>query len=176
MKMKQKSQSKLVIAMSAVILLLVALSATLTFAYFTDSKGTTDNQGLKFDTLSLDVTEAAWTKAASEKETLTTLVPGCTVNMGGSVKLTGAAAYLKVDFTVECENAPDNVAIDAIKTALGAALNAQANSTNKWFQVTNDETDKAWYCTVSLDAAEKVIDFANQPVVFDKETMYWVKY
>ncbi|MGN1227673.1 MAG: hypothetical protein ACI4TX_03425 [Christensenellales bacterium] len=169
MKMKQNSQSKAIIAMASVIVLLAILSISLTFAYFTAQDKTTNGQTIKFDTLTLDVTEDTWTMAGGENETVEKLVPGCTINMAGEVELAGAPAYLKVAYTVDVTNGTGTVreeTINVIKTALGAVLNAQTASTGKWIQ---DNTDKAWYCVVANNAGT-VIDFTEGSVTIPLTT------
>lgn len=169
MKMKQKSQSKLVIAMSAVILLLVALSATLTFAYFTSSTNQSDNT-LKFDVLELSLSDGAGFTQASGEHALDKLVPGCTVNMNGKVTLTGAKAFLRMKIDITATKADvtmtDTAATNAIAAAIGSVLLAGGETaTNKWQQIGND-----WYCVVAQEAGD-VVDFTGKSFELDKATI-----
>ena len=105
MKLKQNKQSKLVIALSAVILLLVALSATLTFAYFTAQHGQTTGSSLNFGTLKINTTNVDSVKftktdtCEGEK-----LVPGCTIGTDANIVVlsddTNIGAYIRIKMTV----------------------------------------------------------------------------
>ena len=165
---KNKTTNKQSIAIIVLSVLLVALLAVnITFAYFTAQGGTTNDQNIKFDTLTLDVTEGTWTMAESETETLDKIVPGCKINMAGTVALTGASAYLKVVFNVNATPASgktlDDVAMNSLKSALGDALKAQTVS--NWVQ----GVDGAWYCVVANDAGT-VIDLTKGSVTIPLET------
>lgn len=143
------------------LLLLALLTINVTFAYFTSQVSTTTGQSLAFDTLVLSVTdESDWDVKTGSRETKNSIVPGSELDMSGIVTLTGASAYLKVSFNVVGTAAEggslDSVATDAIKGALGDALNAQPASLGRWVQ---DGVDKAWYCVVP-NAAGDVIDFS----------------
>lgn len=158
-KIRFTRKSSALIVVSLLILLLFTINVT--FAFFTASVSTTTGQSLTFDTLVLSVTdENNWDVKTGSRETTTTIIPGTEIDMAGIITLTGTPAYLKVAFNVIATGAGgnqlDNVATDAIKTALGEALNAQTASTNKWFQ---NSTDKAWYCVVPNSAGD-VIDFS----------------
>ena len=89
MKLKQNKQSKLVVALSAVILLLVALSATLTFAYFT-AKDSQTSGAITFGKLYVELGNSAKVEADHSP-----LVPGCTI------KVTGTDVALLADSTIE---------------------------------------------------------------------------
>ena len=89
MKLKQNKQSRLVIALSAVILLLVALSATLTFAYFT-AKGSKTSGTITFGKLYVELGNSAKVEADHSP-----VVPGCTINV------TGTSAALLADSTIK---------------------------------------------------------------------------
>ena len=164
---KNKTTNKQSIAIIVLSVLLVALLAVnITFAYFTAQGGTTNDQNIKFDTLTLDVTDGTWTMAESGNETLNKVVPGCKINMAGTVNLAGASAYLKVAFNVEATAAPgkelDDVALNSLKTALGNALKAQ--DVNNWVQ-----QDGAWYCVVANNAGT-VIDLTKGSVTIPLDT------
>ena len=99
MKLKQNKQSKLVIALSAVILLLVALSATLTFAYFT-AKDSESSSSITFGKLYVVLgTEA---KVTADH---TPLVPGCSINVTGTeAKLLAGSnieAFVRLQLTID---------------------------------------------------------------------------
>lgn len=153
MKMNQKSQSKVIVAMASVILLLAVLSISLTFAYFSDTDTTESNQTITFDTLTVDITEGAWAMATEDGHTLTKALPGCEVDMAGSVALAGADAYVKVVFAVEAAGVQDEAAVTAIKTALGSALGAG------WAQ----DTAGNWVTTDAVSAGT-IIDFSGKSV------------
>lgn len=160
---KNKTTSKQSIAIIVLSVLLVALLAVnITFAYFTAQDGTTTNQTITFDTLTLDVTDGTWSMASSDNETLTTVVPGCTINMDGKVTLAGADAYLKVVFNVTATNATSGTLnTDVFTTALGDALTGQGT----WAK----GTDNAWYCT-SVKTEGDVIDFSSKSVTIPLAT------
>ena len=112
MKLKQNKQSKLVIALSAVILLLVALSATLTFAYFTATASQTNGSSVNFGKLSISVTpDTAQDSGTLSVDGSHVLVPGCTVTMGDTAKIIVAKDSIdcyvrfKLDITTEKKNA-----------------------------------------------------------------------
>lgn len=164
---KNKTTNKQSVAIIVLSILLVALLAVnITFAYFTAQGTTTTDQNIKFDTLTLNVTDGTWAMANSETETLDKVVPGCKINMAGTVNLAGASAYLKVVFNVNAtagaDKTLDDVALNSFKTALGDALKAQDN--NNWFQ----GEDKAWYCVVANNAGT-VIDLTKGSVTIPLE-------
>jgi hypothetical protein len=82
----QKTQSKIIVAMSAVILLLVALSATLTFAWFSASQNST-NTSMTFGKLALNAENGF--ALTGDAHALTEVIPGCTIGIGGTVELSG---------------------------------------------------------------------------------------
>lgn len=163
MKLNQKSQSKVIVAMAGVILLLVALCASFTFAYFTDKETVQNAEKITFDTLTLTVTDADWSKATGETHELTDVVPGCEVKMGGSVKLDdgSASAYLRITFNVEILDSEGETltagadTVTAIVNAMGAMLEAQDTSTDTWEQVGD-----AWINTAET-VAGTTIDFTK---------------
>ena len=110
MKLKQNKQSKLVIALSAVILLLVALSATLTFAYFTAKQEQTTGSSLNFGTLKIDTSKVEgvkFTKTDSCEGAM--IVPGCTIGTTAKIVVlsedTNIGAYIRIKMTVNSEEA-----------------------------------------------------------------------
>ena len=163
----QKSKQTLALAIIST-LLLVLLAVNVTFAYFTSTATSQNNQSMTFDSLVLAVDDATdWSMSASENETLTNLVPGCTIDMAGEVNLTGADAYLKVTFTVTpSTTVTDTVATDAIKTALGQALLAQ--DVDDWVQIGG-----VWYCVEPNEGSAQgntVIDFSRGSVTIPATT------
>ena len=87
MKLKQNKQSKLVVALSAVILLLVALSATLTFAYFTATTGEKSGDAIEFGVLKFNE-GSSFSITRDTSDTCTGLfVPGCSVKLSGKAAL-----------------------------------------------------------------------------------------
>ncbi|MBQ8749939.1 MAG: hypothetical protein IJZ29_05695 [Clostridia bacterium] len=144
------------------VLLLALLAVNITFAYFTATDTTTNNQEITFDTLTITVNDDTdWTIATSSTETLDTLLPGSEIQMNGSVVLAGADAYLKVSFNVSTPTVTDVTAIESIETALGSVLKAQDVGT--W-----EEVGGVWYC-VTPNTAGTVIDFADGTVEFPLE-------
>jgi hypothetical protein len=132
----QKTQSKLIVAMSAVILLLVALSATLTFAYFTSFVASTDDDGFQFGTLSLsaDGENGALNLAAADiaHELNGEVTPGCTINLSGSLALTGNLdAFVRTTFKVMVLKNGYSADTDKLAAAAYGVLeeSAQANYT-----------------------------------------------
>ena len=103
---KQKTQSKIIVAMSIVILALVALSATLTFAYFTAAKNSTSGT-MTFGKIVMD--SAALTLSDGDTSghvtvssgNITGLVPGCTVGIAGGTVSLGNNVDTYVRFKIE---------------------------------------------------------------------------
>lgn len=96
---KQNTQSKVIVALTAVVLLLVALSATLTFAYFTATNNASST-AMTFGTLGLNTATAT----ATQRGTCSAhqLVPGCSIDLNGSVDVTGnVAANMRLIVTAE---------------------------------------------------------------------------
>jgi hypothetical protein len=85
---KQKSQSKVIIALSVVIMLLVALSATLTFAFFSaqeDAKSaslTFGKLGVNINAYNMDLGDAGTVSCS-----VNTLVPGCSLVGDGTIQI-----------------------------------------------------------------------------------------
>ena len=166
-KSNQKSKQTLAIAIIS-ILLLALLAVNVTFAYFTSTASSANNQSMTFDTLTLSVNDTTnWSIGTSDNETLTNLVPGCTINMAGVVNLTGTDAYLKVTFNVApTTTVNDTVAIDAIKTALGQALLAQ--DVDSWVQISGN-----WYCVApntGSTSGNTVIDLSRGSITLPAVT------
>jgi hypothetical protein len=94
----QKTQSKLIVAMSAVILLLVALSATLTFAWFT-AKVTDTEQTMQFGTLFID--SGNFNITPDQEHVIDNIIPGCELTLSGSVTLKGTInSFVRTKFEV----------------------------------------------------------------------------
>ena len=122
MKLKQNKQSKLVVALPAVILLLVALSATLTFAYFTAQK----------DDSSADVTFGHLAFKTGESLTVSgntgKIVPGDSITINGTATLQhNIDAFYRVGVTIALKK--DNVNI----------VTKAESSANKDTEITNEE-------------------------------------
>ena len=198
MKLKQNKQSKLVVALSAVILLLVALSATLTFAYFTATTGSKSSGAMTFGVLKLNVGDVSTSTTTSHNHTL---VPGCEIALSGEVKQIGnVKSYVRL--TVGCIVALDNsnpiiaaldsnekqTKIDEYQNTLQSAIqNALqiADGTNQGVAFTKDATRTEtgenptglYYGTVAPanDATATtetvVIDLSRVTVNLDKETI-----
>jgi hypothetical protein len=99
----QKTQSKLLIAMSAVILLLVALSATLTFAWFTASQNSTENTGLEFGKLVLNGEGGTGITATGTSGGK--VIPGSTLGISGSASISSNIDYfVRANFVVQILN------------------------------------------------------------------------
>lgn len=97
---KQNTQSKVIVALTAVVLLLVALSATLTFAYFTATSNASST-AMTFGTLGLNTATATATQNSTTCSTHQ-LVPGCKIDLNGSVVVTGnVAANMRLIVTAE---------------------------------------------------------------------------
>lgn len=98
---KQNTQSKVIVALTAVVLLLVALSATLTFAYFTATNNASSTQ-MQFGTLSLTSPTATAAKADTCTEATTKLVPGCSITVSGGATVEGNIdALMRLRVTAE---------------------------------------------------------------------------
>lgn len=84
---KQNTQSKIIIALSAIVMLLVALSATLTFAWFTANRSATSDTmtfgKLNMNSITLGLTETE--DHLTSTSGIQYLVPGCTVGLSGTV-------------------------------------------------------------------------------------------
>lgn len=163
MKLNQKSQSKVIVAMAGVILLLVALCASFTFAYFTSSDTSTDNQTLTFDTLTVTVNDTdgegkliPWAVADGEQETLTTLLPGCKVDMAGTVSLAGADAYVRITFEAEVAGVSDTELTTALATEFAEMFAAQEANGSSWIDVGNG----VWVC-IAASSEGTIIDFSK---------------
>ena len=106
MKLKQNKQSKLVVALSAVILLLVALSATLTFAYFTAHDNSSEAQ-VTFGNLSVKLSDANFYQDKLETAVTadTIIQPGCTIKVkdGTTINVTtNIKTLLRIKLDVTC--------------------------------------------------------------------------
>lgn len=105
---KQNTQSKLIVVLTSVVLLLVALSATLTFAYFT-AHNASSNSTMTFGTLgindiALNLTPEASTgvHAGSVDPALAIMQPGCTVTLAGDIAITGnIEAFVRIGLNVQ---------------------------------------------------------------------------
>ena len=88
MKLKQNKQSKLVIALSAVILLLVALSATLTFAYFT-ANANSNSASVTFGNLKVALSDQNFYQDNSATAVVNgdIIQPGCTIKVKDDTKI-----------------------------------------------------------------------------------------
>jgi len=165
-KSKARIQTTALIVVTALLISLLAVNVT--FAYFTATATSANNQTLTFGTLSLNIDDSDdWTMNTSDSETLTNLVPGCQIDMTGQVNLTGVDSYLKVEFAVTpSSGVSDTVAVNAVKTALGNALLAQ--EVNSWVEVSG-----AWYCVDANTGSAQgntVIDFSRGNVVIPLTT------
>ena len=101
MKLKQNKQSKLVVALSAVILLLVALSATLTFAYFTATTGESSSGEIDFGNLTLTASNNGGVSFSSDNQNGVKFQPGDTITVKGKTVLSSNIdAYYRVKMDV----------------------------------------------------------------------------
>ena len=164
MKLKQNKQSKLVVALSAVILLLVALSATLTFAYFTDSSEKSGGN-IAFGHLKIDTNSFAITNAEEH-----TLVPGCDIKLTGSVAMsdkTNVKAYVRLSFTVEVGTLNESGNFTAISgeydtqiedfvAKLGTALGTDWAKSGDYFYLTK---------STQGTASESVLNFGDNTTI-----------
>lgn len=101
----QKTQSKIIVAMSAVILLLVALSATLTFAWFTaqanNTQATATFGHLNFGESSLTLADGDASTADHRSAESDPIVPGCKLNLTGNVGVnTNINAFVRIKLAV----------------------------------------------------------------------------
>ncbi len=140
MKMKQKSQSKLVVAMSAVILLLVALSATLTFAYFTANKESSETS-ISFGQIKITGNDLAIAQVETGK-----IVPGDSVKVSGSATLeSNVNTFYRVKLAAESSDAGLN--LDALINDIFA---------NTYFKgkanMTYNDADKTYYGFIAKNA------------------------
>jgi hypothetical protein len=112
---KQRTQSKLIASLTAIVLLLVALSATLTFAYFTAQSETTSDS-LQFGTLTITQADIQLGSACGSCQALkTNLTPGCSVTLGGSATIASSIDYyVRANFQVNVTK--ENVNINAEPT------------------------------------------------------------
>ena len=106
MKLKQNKQSRLVIALSAVILLLVALSATLTFAYFTD-KAESNSASVTFGNLKVALSDSNFYQDDSDTAVVEGAIiqPGCTIKVkdGTTINVTTSIkTLLRIKLDVTC--------------------------------------------------------------------------
>ena len=106
MKLKQNKQSRLVIALSAVILLLVALSATLTFAYFTAHDNSSE-ASVTFGNLSVKLSDANFYQDKLETAVTadTIIQPGCTIKVKDGTTIdvtTSIKTLLRIKLDVTC--------------------------------------------------------------------------
>ena len=106
MKLKQNKQSKVVIALSAVILLLVALSATLTFAYFT-ANANSNSASVTFGKLSVNLSDQNFYQdKLTEAVTASTIIqPGCTIKVKDDTTInvtTNIKTLLRIKLDVTC--------------------------------------------------------------------------
>ena len=140
MKLKQNKQSKLVIALSAVILLLVALSATLTFAYFT-AQSTASDADIKFGNLTLTEGNGG-TSFGVVQDTI--FQPGDTIIVKGKTVLSSNIdAYYRVKM---------DVAIYTTYTSASATNNVLVTCANK-----TDDSSHACNDTCDLGKQLKLI-------------------
>ena len=140
MKMKQKSQSKLVIAMSAVILLLVALSAPLTFAYFTANKASND-ASISFGQIKITGNDLAIAQVETGK-----IVPGDSIKVSGSATLeSNVNTFYRIKLAAES----DDTSLDL--TALVNDIFADTYFKGK-ANMTYNNADKAYYGFIAKNA------------------------
>ena len=124
MKLKQNKQSKLVVALSAVILLLVALSATLTFAYFTD-KVDNSTANVTFGHLKFKTGENLTVSGNTGK-----IVPGDSITINGTATLQhNIDAFYRVGVTIALKKNNTNIVTKAESAA------------NKDTEITNEEVE-----------------------------------
>ena len=166
MKLKQNKQSKLVVALSAVILLLVALSATLTFAYFTD-KVDNSTANVTFGHLEFKTGETITAK------TVANVVPGDTVDIasGTAILQHNIDAFYRVGVTIALTKNNNTVTnlnseIDTIKSKVLSALGIALGESNA-----NVEGDYAYGFAKAgdstLSTGTKVLDATNAKVTFE---------
>ena len=144
MKLKQNKQSKLVVALSAVILLLVALSATLTFAYFT-AKDSQTSGAITFGKLYVELGNSAKVEADHSP-----VVPGCTINV------TGTSAALLADSTIEAF-VRLKLSIEGLTETTDYTV--EGLDSNTW--VAKGEGSNKYYYYVGQGVTDKHIGIAN---------------
>ena len=133
-----KSQNKVVYALSILLVVMLALTTFMSYAYFT-SRIQSSETGLTFGVLALDASDAGMGKfSVSSNDTHTKIVPGCTLEMDGIIKLT---AESNVDALVRVK---PNITI-----TLGDGSNASDAQVNKFLRLFNGAftsyTDSVWF-------------------------------
>ena len=149
---KQNTQSKVIVALTAVVLLLVALSATLTFAYFTATKNASSDD-MTFGTLKVDVTGF---EADQESGTcsLHELVPGCIIDVGGNVDVGGTVhAFARIKLTATVYLIDEN---GTSYTVTGSEIAETGEGGTPTFKGTKYESG-----VESPNAADKILGLAN---------------
>lgn len=149
---KQNTQSKVIVALTAVVLLLVALSATLTFAYFTATSNASST-AMQFGTLSVNVTNF---KADQESGTcsLHKLVPGCIIDVGGNVDVNGnVPAFARIKLTATVYLIDEN---GTGFTVTGSEIAETGEGVEPTFKGTKYESGVG-----SPNAADKILGLAN---------------
>ena len=151
---KQNTQSKVIVALTAVVLLLVALSATLTFAYFTATKNASSDDmtfgKLTMNNITLGVsTEETHISAVGTPAVLQYLVPGCKVSLDGNVDVVSnidSYVRFKVGIKVTGEGASLEDA-QLVKGALSGVPAAWIPSTTVPDALDSGVLWTAWYYT-----------------------------
>lgn len=133
---KQKTQSKIIVALTAVVLLLVALSATLTFAYFSATKDATSSS-MTFGKMGLNISglngsNLVVTDCAETSCTLSNVVPGCLLTPAGMIQIKNdidAFVRFRLQIVVSGVSDGEGEAGSGNAAAVAALLDTNANLT-----------------------------------------------
>jgi len=169
---KQKTQSRLLVAMAAVIVLLVALSATLTFAWFTASQNSA-SQNMTFGKLALNNDNAFTMTRDNHTDTIEYVVPGCEINLAGSIDVLGnITAFVRAQLKVQvfAENAETNKINAAEYNELADTRSEESQLIKSdYVQVGEDYYLVADYSeAINYNGAENISTLSDAQVVFDK--------
>ena len=128
---KAKKQDKTLLMLCIGVVFMLIVTAVMSFAYFT-ARAQSETQTIQFGVLELDPINDF---SLTSKESHTPIVPGCTINMAGTIKLTTASnvdafVRLKPTVTVTKNGKPvTNVSADTFVTLFNEAL---SKDNGKW--------------------------------------------
>ena len=100
---KAKRQDKTLIMLCIGVVFMLIVTAVMSFAYFT-ARAQSETQTIQFGVLELDPINNF---SLTSDEGHTPIVPGCTINMAGTIKLTTASnvdAFVRLKPTVKVTN------------------------------------------------------------------------
>ena len=86
-----KKQDKTLLALSIGVVFMLIVTAVMSFAYFT-ARAQSETQTIQFGVLELDAIDGFALK--NEENQNVKIVPGCTINMAGKIKLTNTFVYM----------------------------------------------------------------------------------